>query len=147
MSIRVYTDDRRDISLVTPATFNSLYSRHWNDFPRYKETALYLMADRQLREMVDSKKRGLKCFISSDIEIKKIIQVLDNPFATEYNASGFLVECSAMLGMQLFELCVFDKDIWWYHIPKPILNRHLPHSHYYFGRSQSDKHREFAFGV
>jgi hypothetical protein len=115
----------------TPATFVLLYSPHWNDYVQYKGTSLYLQADIQLRTMVRRIKSTLKALISSDVEIKTILDVLSASFVTDYNTFGFSVSCAAMLGMQLFEICVYDADEWWYPVPKPLLKGHiLQHSHY-----------------
>jgi hypothetical protein len=72
-------------------------------------------------------------FISSDEMVKTILDSLGGSFATAYAAYGFTVNSSAMLGMQLFEFCVFDTGYnWWYFVPKPVLRGHLlSHSHYH----------------
>jgi hypothetical protein len=116
----------------TPATFVLLYSLHWNAYVQYKGTPLYLQADIQLRTMVRRIKSTLRALISSDIEIKKILEDVSNAsFVKNYNTFGFSVSCAAMLGMQLFEICVYDTDEWWYPVPKPLLKGHvLQHSHY-----------------
>jgi hypothetical protein len=117
---------------ITPDNFIPDYSPHWREyFTRYKGTILYPKADILLRDMVNSKKP--KGFISSDIEIKKILDNMGSSFTSSYLDIGFSTGCGAMLGMQLFEICVYDGGYnWWYFIPKPILRGHLlPHSHYY----------------
>jgi hypothetical protein len=118
---------------VTPAAFVPLYSRHRHDYARYKATPLYAWADAQLRAMVSRVKGRTRKFISSDIEIAGVLNVLGNSFAAQYIAFGFSVKSWEMLGMRLFELCVFDTGCnWWYPVPKPILHGHLfHHSHYH----------------
>jgi hypothetical protein len=133
MAITVYTYGRKSFPLITPSTFVPLYSQHWHDFAKYKDTTLYLQAVTPLRTMVSRIKKTPGGFISSDIEIKKILDILGSSFIANYNTYGFSVSCPAMLGMQLFEFCVFDVGYnWWYFVPKPILNGHLlSHSHYH----------------
>jgi hypothetical protein len=133
MAITVYTYGSKSFPLITPANFVPLYSQHWHDFASYKGNALYSMAATHLRTMVSRIKGTPRGFISSDIEIRRILGNLGSFFAIQYSAFKFSVNCSAMLGMQLFEFCVFDEGCnWWYFVPKPVLNGHLlPHSHYH----------------
>ena len=130
--ITVCKFDGIGLSEVTPDNFVLNFSRHWYEYTKYKKTTSYIDADSPLQSMINRKKGMSKPFISSDIEIKKILDVLGSSFIANYSAYGFSVTSQSMLGMQLFEYCVFDKGYnWWYFVPKPLLDGHLlPHSHY-----------------
>ncbi|GMO26718.1 MAG: hypothetical protein Ta2B_07030 [Termitinemataceae bacterium] len=135
MSVIVYSDSSGSFCEITPATFDLNYSPHWCEYIRYKGTPLYSQTYSLLRAMVSRVKGTSKGFITSDIEIKKILDVLGSPFTTTYSTYGLSVSCAELLGMQLFEICVYDSDVWWYSVPKPILRGHsLPHSHYQIKR-------------
>jgi hypothetical protein len=113
---------------ITPSTYIPMdkYSPHGVDFPKYKGTPLYSLADVQLRAIVASNR-----FIASDIKIKGILSILGSAFSTAYNKYGFSGSCAAMLGMHLFEICVYDPKSWWYKIPKPLRGiGHYEHSEY-----------------
>jgi hypothetical protein len=80
MAVTVYTRGGKRFPPLTPTTFVPLYSRHWHDFANYKGTTLYSMADTQLRAMVSRIKGTSRGFISSDIEIKRTLNILGSSF-------------------------------------------------------------------
>jgi hypothetical protein len=128
--VTIYTpDSSRE---VDETNYGKRNNRHWNDFYKYKAFSLHSKSAILIQAMVNEKKGKTKVFISSDIEIKKILDILGCSFLDDYRALGFLITPSAMLGIQLFEYCVFDRGYnWWYPIPKHQIEYHFPHSHYY----------------
>jgi hypothetical protein len=104
---------------------------HWIDYPVFKASSLSTQSDIELNNMLNLK-RGRTYSFDSDIEIKKILNRLGTVFITNYKALGLPVDCGAMLGMQLFDICTYDTRNWWYYIPKPQRIGHYPHSHYYW---------------
>ena len=119
--------------LITPGTFVLVYNPHWIDFPRYMVSSLYPLAEVELQTMITLKKRTSRPFVASDIEIKKILGNLGSGFTAAYSGYKFSVSCAAMLGMQLFKICVDDRGFnWWYKVPKPLRGMgHYEHSEYH----------------
>ena len=128
----IYTPDSRE-RVVDGINYEKRDSRHWKDYYKYLKTCLHSTSKIQIQAMVDRIKGSSKACISSDIEIKRILGILGSDFLDEYRTLGFSIAPSAMLGVQLFEYCVFERDNWWYPIPKPKhrIEYPFPHSHYY----------------
>jgi hypothetical protein len=133
LAVTVYGNGRRIFPQKTPANFIQVYGPHWIDFPRYRGSPLYSQADIQLQAMVATKKVSRRRFIASDVEIKRILDILGPGFTAAFGAYGFTVSCAAMLGMHLFEVCVYDTGFnWWYKIPKSLRGiGHFEHSEYH----------------
>ena len=128
--VTIYTPDST-LRTVDETNFEKRDNRHWNDFYEYKKTPLYSTSAIPIEAMVNEKKGKSNARISSDIEIKKILGILGKSFSDDYSALSLSITSSAMLGIQLFEYCVFDRGYdWWYHIPKHKIKEHFPHSHY-----------------
>jgi hypothetical protein len=121
MAVTVYTVSGQTFPQITPTNFVLDYNENWKDYATtYHGSALYNRANIEITDMVNKVKKMHSPFISSDVKIKGILNVLGPGFN------------SGMLGMQLFEFCVHDEGYnWWYVVPKPTLYGHLlPHSHY-----------------
>jgi hypothetical protein len=142
--IAIYKQNGSGFRTVTPTNYNPFYSQHSTVYTnQYVGTPLYRQSDIELRAMVARVKNGIRRpFITSDVEIGGILQNLGNNFSVAYQAFSLPVSMEGMLGVQLFNILVYDNVRWWYTVPKPILNGHLlSHSHYCIPQT----HKRYAF--
>ena len=107
-------------------------SPYWREYLSYKETELYSRTEIALHTLVD-KHRVPNSRISTRKEILKIRNNLGVDFIRTYEIAGFTLDFATILAVQLFEICICDKDHWWLFISTSVsTNQDFIHSDYYW---------------
>jgi len=120
---------------LTRKSFAYDNSPYWREYLSYKKTDLYSRTNIALCTLVNNHRVPNSC-LSTRKEILKLQDNLGVDFISNYASAGFTLDFTTMLGMQLFEICLCDKDHWWLFISTSVsTNQDFIHSDYYWQAS------------